>query len=92
VVAVVHAFDTAAGPVKPKFGQLPISYDADEDLARERARKLWRWGVGGWKVSAELPDPEAFDAYSATRATTAVGAPKRWPPRAGAISTPVRAC
>ncbi len=64
---LVGAFDAAAGgPGKPKFGQLPISYDADEDVARERARKLWRWGVGGWKVNAELPDPESFDAYSAT--------------------------
>ncbi len=35
-------------------------------MARERARKLWRWGVGGWKVNAESPDPQSFDAYSAT--------------------------
>jgi G6PDH family F420-dependent oxidoreductase len=63
---LVQAFDAAAGPGKPKFGQLPISYDTDADTARARARKLWRWGVGGWKVNAELPDPEAFDAYSAT--------------------------
>ncbi len=63
---LVKAFDAAAGPGKPKFGQLPISYDPDEEVARERARKLWRWGVGGWKVNAELPDPEAFEAYSAT--------------------------
>ncbi|MGZ6798122.1 MAG: TIGR03557 family F420-dependent LLM class oxidoreductase [Nocardioidaceae bacterium] len=37
---LVQAFDAAAGPGKPKFGQQPISYDADEDLARERARRL----------------------------------------------------
>lgn len=63
---LVQAFDKAAGPGKPKFGQLPISYDSDEDAARERARRLWRWGVAGWKVNAELPDPEAFEACSAT--------------------------
>jgi G6PDH family F420-dependent oxidoreductase len=63
---LVRAFDGAAGPGKPKLGQLPVSYDPDPRAARERARRLWRWGVGGWKVNAELPDPEGFDAYSAT--------------------------
>lgn len=63
---LVRSFDDAAGPGKPKFGQLPIAYDPDEATARARARKLWRWGVAGWKVNAELPDPDAFEAYSAT--------------------------
>jgi G6PDH family F420-dependent oxidoreductase len=63
---LVRTFDAATIRPKPKYGQLPISYDTDEDAARERARRLWRWGVAGWKVNAELPDPESFEACSAT--------------------------
>jgi G6PDH family F420-dependent oxidoreductase len=47
------------------IGQLPICYDEDRDRAIERAHSLFRWFGGGWKVNAELPGPDAFDAASA---------------------------
>ena len=62
---LVRGFDEAAGAGKPKYGQLAMCYDRDEQAARKRARDLWRWSVPGWHVMAELPDPRAFDAASA---------------------------
>lgn len=62
---LVRDFDQAAGPGKPKYGQLAVCYDRDEKTARTRARDLWRWAMPGWYVMAELPDPRAFDAASA---------------------------
>lgn len=61
---LVSEFDAATGSGKPKYGQLPVCYDRDERVARERARELWRWSVPGWHVMSELPDPRAFDAAS----------------------------
>jgi G6PDH family F420-dependent oxidoreductase len=61
---LVERFSQDGGAGKPKYGQLPVCYDRDEKAARQRAREQWRWGVGGWPVMAELPDPESFDAYS----------------------------
>jgi G6PDH family F420-dependent oxidoreductase len=51
-----------------KIAQLPISWDADSDAATARAHELFRWSLGGWKVNAELPGPDAFaDASSYVR-------------------------
>lgn len=47
-----------------KVGQLPISWDADVDAAKERAHSLFKWFAGGWKVNAELPSTAGFDAAS----------------------------
>jgi G6PDH family F420-dependent oxidoreductase len=57
-------FDAAGGAGKPRIGQLPICYDADRAAAMTRAHTLFRWFGFGWKVNAELPVPEAFDAAS----------------------------
>ncbi|HLI25406.1 MAG TPA: TIGR03557 family F420-dependent LLM class oxidoreductase, partial [Acidimicrobiales bacterium] len=57
-----HLFDEAGGQGKPRVGQLPVSYDTDEDEAKRRAHELFKWFAGGWKVNAELPGPSAFDA------------------------------
>ncbi len=46
-----------------KVAQLPISWDADADAAKQRAHQLFRWS-GSWKVNAELPGTSAFDAAS----------------------------
>ena len=59
-------FDAAAGPGKPRVGQMPVSFGTDKDAAVERARTLFRWSALGWKVLAELPGPPAFDAASAS--------------------------
>jgi G6PDH family F420-dependent oxidoreductase len=62
--SLVAGFDQAGGSGKLKYGQLAICYDTDPAAAQDRARRLWRYGTGGWNVMAELPDPRAFDAAS----------------------------
>jgi G6PDH family F420-dependent oxidoreductase len=57
-------FDAAGGSGKPRIGQLAVSYDTDRDAAVERAHAQFRWFGLGWKVNAELPNPDAFDAAS----------------------------
>ena len=63
---VVEKFRGDGGAGKPVYGQLAISYDTDVRAAEERAHRLWRWSVGGWKVMAELPAPVNFAAASGT--------------------------
>ena len=63
--ALIEDFNQAGGEAKPKYGQLPICYDPDEQAARARARRLWRWAAPGWPVMSELPEPRSFDAASA---------------------------
>jgi len=63
--ALIRDFNQAGGEAKPKYGQLPICYDPDEQAARARARRLWRWAAPGWPVVSELPEPRSFDAASA---------------------------
>ncbi len=63
---LVQDWDAAtSSPNSRKIGQLPISWDADKDAAMERAHRLFRWGMGTWKVNAELPSTAAFDDASA---------------------------
>ncbi|QGQ18028.1 TIGR03557 family F420-dependent LLM class oxidoreductase [Cellulomonas sp. JZ18] len=47
-----------------KIGQIPISWDPDPERAKERAHEQFRWFGGGWKVNADLPTTESFDAAS----------------------------
>ena len=63
----IHAWDDARGHALPesrKIGQIPISWDPDEGAAIERAHEQFRWFAGGWKVNADLPTTEAFEAAS----------------------------
>jgi G6PDH family F420-dependent oxidoreductase len=46
-------------------GQIAICYDPDRDAAVERAHEQFRWFGLGWKVNADLPNPDSFE--SATR-------------------------
>jgi G6PDH family F420-dependent oxidoreductase len=57
-------FDRAGGAGKPRIGQVGLSYDRDEAMARKRAREQFRWFLGGWHVMAELPGPTSFAAAS----------------------------
>jgi G6PDH family F420-dependent oxidoreductase len=61
-------WDAARDPVAPgrKVAQLPISWGSDEDAATERAHRLFRWSMGGWKVNAELPSTAGFDGASSS--------------------------
>ncbi|KWX04785.1 5,10-methylene tetrahydromethanopterin reductase [Carbonactinospora thermoautotrophica] len=61
---LIRWFEQAGGTDKPRYGRIVLSHDADESKARAIARDLWRWETAGWKVTAELPGPSAFEAYS----------------------------
>ena len=59
-------FDEAGGAGKPRVGQLAVCYDADREAAVRRAHEQFRWFGLGWKVMADLPNPNAFEAASAS--------------------------
>jgi G6PDH family F420-dependent oxidoreductase len=60
---LVSWFDAASGrPDSRKVAQLPVSWDKDRDAATERAHRLFRWSLAGWKVNAELPGTAGFAA------------------------------
>jgi G6PDH family F420-dependent oxidoreductase len=61
-------FDAAGGKGKPRVGQIAVCYDGDRRAAIERAHDQFRWFGLGWKVNADLPNPDAFE--SATRFVT----------------------
>ena len=59
---LVEMFDSAGGRGKAKVGQVALAYDPDRDAAVARAHEQFRWFGLGWKVNADLPNPESFDA------------------------------
>jgi G6PDH family F420-dependent oxidoreductase len=59
---LIEMFEEAGGAGKPKVGQIALAYDADRDSAIERAHDQFRWFGLGWKVNADLPNPESFEA------------------------------
>jgi G6PDH family F420-dependent oxidoreductase len=58
---LVEMFEQAGGSGKPTVGQIALSYDTDRDAAIERAHDQFRWFGLGWKVNADLPNPESFE-------------------------------
>jgi G6PDH family F420-dependent oxidoreductase len=58
-------FDAAGGAGKRRVGQIALSYDPDREAAVQRAHEQFRWFGLGWKVNADLPNPESFDAATA---------------------------
>jgi G6PDH family F420-dependent oxidoreductase len=60
-----EVFDATGGAGKPRVGQLALCYDADREVAVRRAHEQFRWFGLGWKVNADLPNPESFDAATA---------------------------
>ncbi|ONI67181.1 LLM class F420-dependent oxidoreductase [Kribbella sp. ALI-6-A] len=65
---LVAAYQEAGGD-GPRYAEVPLAWASSEDDAAESARRLFRFGVTGWKVQAELPNPVNFDA--ATKLVTA---------------------
>jgi G6PDH family F420-dependent oxidoreductase len=61
-------FDAAGGKGKPRVGQLAVCYDRDREAAVGRAHDQFRWFGLGWKVNADLPNPDGFE--SATQFVT----------------------
>ncbi len=54
-------FDAAGGSGKPRVGQIALAYDPDREAAVQRAHEQFRWFGLGWKVNADLPNPESFE-------------------------------
>ncbi len=63
---LVEAYVGAGGDTGATWGQIPMSWHADEQKALERAHDQFRFGVPGWKVMAELPNPVNFAAATET--------------------------
>jgi G6PDH family F420-dependent oxidoreductase len=61
---LVTAYRKAGGD-GPTYAEVPLAWAPTEDDAAESARKLFRFGVTGWKVQSELPNPVNFDAATA---------------------------
>jgi alkanesulfonate monooxygenase SsuD/methylene tetrahydromethanopterin reductase-like flavin-dependent oxidoreductase (luciferase family) len=55
-------FDAAGGSGRPRVGQVAICHDPDRETAVQRAHEQFRWFGLGWKVNADLPNPESFEA------------------------------
>lgn len=49
----------------PRYAEVPLAYGASEQEAAQSARDLFRFGLTGWKVQSELPNPVNFDAATA---------------------------
>lgn len=54
-----------AGGRGPRYAEVPLSWARDEDTAAASAYEKFRFGLTGWKVQAELPNPVNFDAATA---------------------------
>src|SRR5437763_10395982 len=55
-------FDRAGGAGQSRGGQVALAYDADRESALQRAHEQFRWFGLGWKVNADLPNPDSFEA------------------------------
>ncbi|WP_433698953.1 TIGR03557 family F420-dependent LLM class oxidoreductase [Nocardiopsis sp. CA-288880] len=62
--ALTRAYGESGG-VGPRYGEVPLSWAADEGEALDSAREVFRFGLLGWKVQAELPNPVNFEAATA---------------------------
>ena len=51
-----------AGGTGPAYGQIALCYDRDEGRAVKTAHAILRYGLLGWKVMSELPNPVNFEA------------------------------
>jgi G6PDH family F420-dependent oxidoreductase len=64
--SLVETFAAAGGAHADTWGQLALSWHRDREAAVARAHDQFRFGVPGWKVMAELPNPVSFEAATAT--------------------------
>jgi G6PDH family F420-dependent oxidoreductase len=55
-----------AGGTGPRYAEAALCWAADEAEAVKTAHERFRFGVPGWKVMAELPNPVNFEAATAT--------------------------
>lgn len=62
MATAIPGIDGALVDGKPRVGQIALAYDTDRDAAVARAHEQFRWFGLGWKVNADLPNPESFAA------------------------------
>ncbi|GAA2456332.1 LLM class F420-dependent oxidoreductase [Actinomadura vinacea] len=62
---VIGAYAQAGG-TGPRYCEVPLAYAKDEAAAAASAHRLMRFGLTGWKVQAELPNPINFEAATAS--------------------------
>lgn len=62
--SILHAYVEAGGEGS-RFAEVPLSWAPDEESAATSAHEKFRFGLTGWKVQAELPNPVNFDAATA---------------------------
>lgn len=55
----------AAGGTGRRFAEVPLSWAPDADTAARSAYEKFRFGVTGWKIQSELPNPVNFEAATA---------------------------
>lgn len=60
-VDLIAAYEEVGGSGH-RYAEVPLAWATSEDEAAESARRLFRFGLTGWKVQAELPNPVNFDA------------------------------
>ncbi len=66
-------FERAGGAGRPRVGQVALCYDPSREAAVERAHEQFRWFGLGWKVNADLPNPESFEAATSLVTPDQVG-------------------
>jgi len=49
----------------PRYAEAPLSWTLDEAEAARSAWEAFRFGLTGWKVQPELPNPVNFEAVTA---------------------------
>jgi len=54
-----------AGGTGPRYAEVPLAWAPDEAAAAASAHKLFRFGLTGWKIQSELPNPINFEAATA---------------------------
>ncbi len=54
-----------AGGTGPRYAEVPLAWALDEAAAAASAHKLFRFGLTGWKIQSELPNPINFEAATA---------------------------
>jgi G6PDH family F420-dependent oxidoreductase len=55
-----------AGGTGMKYAEVPLSWAKDEATAVSSAHQMFRFGLTGWKVQSELPNPINFEAATAS--------------------------
>lgn len=61
---LTEAYEGAGGD-GARYAEIPLAWARDEAEAASSARELFRFGLTGWKVQAELPNPVNFEAATA---------------------------